>query len=108
MGPEAYADVRAAVHDPATVHAMVCDYRAGLRIDRKIEEEDRAAGRKITCPALYCWATRDDMEELYGDPAAIWGDWAADLEAAPIDSGHHMAEENPSALAGALRRLTQR
>jgi haloacetate dehalogenase len=108
MGPEAYADLRAAVHDPATVHAMVCDYRAGLRVDREIEEQDRAAGRRITCPALFCWSTGDDMEELYGDPAAIWRDWADDLEAVPIRSGHHMAEENPSALAAALRRLTQR
>lgn len=108
VGPQAYADVRAAVHDPATVHAMVSDYRAGLRIDREIEEQDRAAGRRITCPALFCWSTKDDMETLYGDPAAIWRDWAVDLEATAIESGHHMAEENPSALAAALRRLTQR
>jgi haloacetate dehalogenase len=108
MGDEAYADVRAALHDPATVHAMVSDYRAGLRIDREHEEQDRAAGRRVSCPVLFCWSTKDDMETLYGDPAAIWRDWADDLQATPIDSGHHMAEENPSALAAALRRLTQR
>jgi haloacetate dehalogenase len=108
MGPEAYADLRAAVHDPDTVHAMVCDYRAGLRVDRAIEEEDVAAGRRITCPTLFCWSTRDDMETIYGDPTAIWRDWADDVVGLPIESGHHMAEENPAALAQALRGLMKR
>ena len=31
MGEEAFADYRAAIHDPETVHAMVEDYRAGPR-----------------------------------------------------------------------------
>ncbi|WP_235966473.1 alpha/beta fold hydrolase [Micromonospora rubida] len=34
MGAEAYADYRRAIHDPATVHAMCEDYRAGLGPDR--------------------------------------------------------------------------
>jgi haloacetate dehalogenase len=108
MGAEAFADLQAAVHDPATVSAMVCDYRAGLRGDRADEEADVAAGRKITCPTVFCWSTGDDMEELYGDPLAIWRKWADDLTGEPIDSGHHMAEENPEALTAALRRLLRR
>ena len=44
MGEEAYADYCAAVHDPATVHAMVEDYRAGLGIDR--EQIGRASCRE--------------------------------------------------------------
>jgi haloacetate dehalogenase len=32
---------------------------------------------------------------LYGDPLAIWRGWADDLRGWPIDSGHHVAEENP-------------
>jgi len=35
MGPEAYEDYRRAIHDPATVHAMMEDYRARLGIDRE-------------------------------------------------------------------------
>ncbi|WP_240742303.1 alpha/beta fold hydrolase [Micromonospora zingiberis] len=34
---------------------------------------------------------------------AYWRDWADDVRAAPIESGHHMAEEAPEQLAGALR-----
>jgi haloacetate dehalogenase len=108
MGAEAYADLLEAIHDPATVHAMVCDYRAGLRVDRAVEEADVAAGRRITCPTLFCWSTRDDMETIYGDPTAIWRDWADDVVGVPIESGHHMAEENPAALTAALRSLMRR
>ncbi len=102
MGEEAYADYRRAIHDPATVHAMMEDYRAGLGIDREHDEEDRRRGRKVACPALVLWASEDDMEELYGDPLAVWRAWADDLRGAPIPSGHHMAEEAPDETAAAL------
>ncbi|MFG2011391.1 alpha/beta fold hydrolase [Micromonospora sp. NPDC048868] len=102
MGEEAYADYRRAIHDPATVHAMCEDYRAGLGPDRAADDADRAAGRRIACPVLFCWSQRDDMVDLYGDPAAIWRDWADDVRVASIDSGHHMAEEAPEQLAAAL------
>jgi haloacetate dehalogenase len=106
MGEEAFAEYRRAIHDPATVRAMLEDYRAGLGIDRAHEEADRAAGRRVTCPLLVLWSSRDDMEDLYGDPRDIWRDWATDLRAGgPIESGHHMAEEAPDELAGALRRF---
>ena len=66
MGPESYEDLRRAIHDPEVVHAMLEDYRAGLGVDREHEEADRAAGRKLACPVLLVWATRDDTEELDG------------------------------------------
>ena len=58
---EAYADYRAAIHDPATVRAMLEDYRAGLGIDRAHDEADRAAGRRVACPTLVLWASGDDL-----------------------------------------------
>src|ERR1700722_5753314 len=78
MGPEAWADYHRAIHDPATVHAMMEDYRAGLGLDRAHDDADRAAGRRISCPVLFLWAARDDLEDLYGDPLAFWRDWAGD------------------------------
>ncbi|HYN95015.1 MAG TPA: alpha/beta hydrolase [Pilimelia sp.] len=103
MGAEAFADARRAIHDPATVHAMCEDYRAGLGVDRAADEADRAAGRRITCPTLVLWATRDDMADLYGDPVAVWRGWADDVRGLPVDSGHHLAEEAPGQVAAALR-----
>jgi haloacetate dehalogenase len=105
MGEANFADYRRAIHDPATVHAMCEDYRAGLGIDREHDEADRAAGRRVRCPTLFVWSTRDDMEELYGDPLALWRGWADDVRGRPIASGHHIAEEAPGELAALLREF---
>ena len=103
MGEENYADYLRAIHDPATVHAMIEDYRAGLGVDRAHDDEDLRSGAKFACPVLVAWATRDDMEELYADPLSVWAAWADDLRGARIESGHHMAEEAPEALVSELR-----
>jgi haloacetate dehalogenase len=108
VDPMVREDLRRAVRDPAVVHAMVGDYRAGLTVDRAADDADAADGRRIGCPVLFCWSTRDDMIDLYGDPLAIWRRWAGDVTGVPIESGHHMAEENPVALTGALRGLMRR
>ncbi|MCG7205664.1 alpha/beta fold hydrolase [Streptomyces arenae] len=102
MGPENYAEWRQATRDPAVVRAMLEDYRAGLTVDRRHEESDRAAGARIACPTLVLWSLRDDLEELHGDPVAIWRRWATDVRGHGIDSGHHVAEQAPEALASAL------
>ncbi|MGW2638126.1 alpha/beta fold hydrolase [Streptomyces sp. NPDC001348] len=103
MGAQAYEDYRRAIHDPATVHAMCEDYRAGLGVDREHDEADRRAGRRIGCPLQVLWATRDDMVDLYGDVLGVWRDWAGGgLVGGPVASGHHMAEEAPEELVEAL------
>ena len=105
MGPENYEDYRRAIHDPATVHAMVEDYRAGLGVDRAADEADMANGTKVGAPVLVLWASRDDLEDLYGDPLEIWRTWADDLQGQRLESGHHMAEEVPEVLSAALRNF---
>lgn len=102
MGEEAYAEYRRAIHDPATVRAMLEDYRAGLGLDRRHDDADRETGRRVACPVLVLWSTRDDMEQLYGDPVAVWSAWADDIRGHGIESGHHMAEEAPEELSDAL------
>jgi haloacetate dehalogenase len=102
MGQEAYEEWREATRDPDVVRAMLEDYRAGLTIDRRHEEADRTAGNRLRMPLLVLWSQRDDLEDLYGDPLVIWREWADDLRGFSIDSGHHMAEEAPDALAASL------
>ncbi len=102
MGIENYRDYRRAIHDPATVRAMLEDYRAGLGVDREADDADQAAGHRISCPTLVAWSARDDLETRYGDVLDIWRRWAVDVRSAVIDSGHHMAEEAPEQLAGEL------
>ena len=103
MGAEAYEDYLRAIRNPATVHAMCEDYRAGLGIGRAHDDADRHAGRRLACPLLMLWATRDDMEALYGDPRDVWRVWADDVRGRALDCGHHMAEEAPQELAAELR-----
>ena len=107
MGVDNYADYRRAIHDPATVAAMLEDYRAGVGVDRAADDADRAAGRRITSPTLVVWSTRDDLEQLYGDVLAVWRPWTTDLHGGPIDSGHHMAEDAPDELARQLNAFFQ-
>jgi haloacetate dehalogenase len=102
MGRENFAEYHEAINDPQTVRAMLEDYRAGLGVDYEHERQDRAARRRVQCPTLFLWSSRDDMEDLYGDPLAIWATWASDLRGHSIDSGHHMAEDNPQAVTQAL------
>jgi haloacetate dehalogenase len=102
MGAENHAELMAAVARPEVVLAMLEDYRAGLTVDRAHEEADRAAGRRVTAPLRVLWSLKDDIEDLYGDPLVIWREWADDVDGFGIDSGHHVAEENPADLARAL------
>jgi haloacetate dehalogenase len=105
MGAEAHAELWEALRDPAVVHGMCEDYRAGLTIDRAHDEADRAAGRQVQCPLLVVWAQQDDMEAIYGDVLEVWRPWVADpgaLRGVGIDAGHHVAEEAPEPVADAL------
>ena len=102
MGIGNHSDYLRAIHDPATVRAMLEDYRAGLGVDRAADAADREAGRVIACPVLVLWSTRDDMETLYGDVLEVWRPWANDLSGGAIVSGHHMAEEAPNELVARL------
>ena len=102
MGAENHADYRRAIHDPATVHAMLEDYRAGLGPDRAADVDDRTAGRRITCPTMVLWSDGDDLADLHGDVLAIWKPWTRQLSGGSIASGHHMAEDAPEELAARL------
>jgi len=102
MGQDAYQDYRQAIHNPETVHAMMEDYRAGLTIDRALDDEDKTTGRRIECPVLVLWASQDDMVNLYADPTAVWREWATTVRGKEIESGHHIAEDAPEDLAREL------
>jgi haloacetate dehalogenase len=102
MGAGNHADLWAALRNPAVVHVMCEDYRAGLGIDRDHEEADRAGGRRIGCPTLLLESAQDDLD-LHGNPAEIWAPWiAGSLRHRVIDSGHHQAEEAPGPVAREL------
>lgn len=92
---------------PERLHATCEDYRAGATIDRSHDEESLAAGRRIECPTLALWGASGipaDAEKggRGASPLDVWSRWCTRLEGAPIDSGHFIPEENPSALLDRL------
>jgi haloacetate dehalogenase len=109
MGEENYADALRAVSSPSVQHAMCEDYRAGLGPDRDADDEDQAAGRRITAPLLVLWGARDDLAGLYDDDVlGVWQPWATDLSGYALDTGHHMSEEAPGDLTQALLAFLDR
>lgn len=108
MGFEAWDELQSALHDPAVIHAMCEDYRAGLTIDREHDAADREAGRRVACPVLVLWSSGDDMYDLYGDPVPLWRPWLTPetpLRTDSVASGHHAAEEAPDEVAAKLTRF---
>jgi haloacetate dehalogenase len=99
--PEALEDYLRCVHDPATIHAMCEDYRAGASFDFALDEADRTAGHKISCPVLALWARQGQLEAWY-DVLAVWREWADDVQGQALDCGHYLPEEAPEATAAAL------
>jgi haloacetate dehalogenase len=99
--PDALADYLAALHDPAVIHAMCDDYRAGATIDQELDEADLAAGRRIRAPLLALWAGRDELGRWF-DVISVWRQWADDVRGRAIDCGHYLAEEQPDEVAAEL------
>jgi haloacetate dehalogenase len=83
---------------------MCEDYRANATIDFEIDEADRRAGRRITCPVLVLWSSQDDLAD-YHDVLAVWRDWAEDVRGRSIDCGHYLAEEAPDEVYAELHRF---
>jgi haloacetate dehalogenase len=102
FAPEAVADYARAVRDPAVVHAICEDYRAGATCDRRLDDEDRAAGRRIGCPTQVLWGGRGALAAWY-DTLAVWRDWAGDVTGRALDCGHFPVEERPAEVLAALR-----
>ena len=102
FAPAAVADYTRALGDPAVVHALCEDYRAGASCDRRLDDADRAAGRTIAAPLQVLWGANGALEAWY-DPLAIWRDWADDVTGSAVDSGHFLVEEEPAVVLEALR-----
>ncbi|MFN2591193.1 MAG: alpha/beta fold hydrolase [Actinomycetota bacterium] len=97
---EALAAYLRAVHDPATIHAMCEDYRAGATFDRELDEADAAAGKRIRCPVLVLWSRHEELDRW--DPVALWRGWADDVRGRAFDCGHHLPEEAPEETSAEL------
>jgi haloacetate dehalogenase len=102
--PEAVADYTRCARNPDVVHAMCEDYRAGATCDRRLDDEDRAAGRMISCPTQVLWGGRGALQAWY-DTLSIWRDWADDVTGQALDCGHFLQEERPAETLACISRF---
>jgi haloacetate dehalogenase len=85
--------------DPANIHAMCEDYRAGASIDL---QHDKADLDKIACPLLVLWGERGAMGRLY-DVMPIWRERGANVTGKGLPGGHNLQEELPEQVLAELR-----
>jgi haloacetate dehalogenase len=100
FAPDALDDYRRAFRDPACIHAMCEDYRAGASLDVAHDEADRGAQHRIACPTLALWGARGAVARV--DVVDVWRQWADDVRGRALDSGHFLAEEAPDATCDEL------
>lgn len=82
--------------DPQHIHAMCEDYRAGVFVDRKLDELSRSQGQKIQAPLFFAWAEKGFPAQT-GNPLGLWEEWANNVQGLAItDCGHFPHEENPT------------
>lgn len=101
FAPEALAEYLRCYRNPATIHAICEDYRAGATYDFALDEADRGR-RRIACPVLALWGGQGFVAKTY-DVLAIWREWADDVRGQALDCGHYLAEEAPDDTLAALR-----
>jgi haloacetate dehalogenase len=97
---EAQAEYLRTFKNPATVHAMCEDYRAGASIDLKHDEAD--LNKKIACPLLVLWAQNAPMGRIY-DVLSIWKQRGTKVSGKVVPGGHNLQEDSPDLVLAELQ-----
>jgi haloacetate dehalogenase len=90
--PEAVAEYVRCACEPAAIHAMCEDYRAGASIDLVHDEADFA--NKVTCPLFLLWSATGYVGRTQ-DVLGVWREYATDVRGQSLPCGHHLPEEMP-------------
>jgi haloacetate dehalogenase len=106
IAPEARAEYVRCFRNPAVIAAICDEYRAGDTIDIDNDRADRAHGRRIVAPMLVLWS-RNGLVGEFGDPIAIWRQWADHVSGGAMTGGHFMMEESPEAIVTRLEEFLQ-
>jgi haloacetate dehalogenase len=100
--PAVLADYRRCWRDPATIHAICADYRAGISID--LEHDKADLNRKVECPTQVIWAADGLMGNFYDFPK-IWRERCSNMVTATVPGGHFFADLYPKETAAVLERF---
>lgn len=97
--PAAVAEYRRCFRDPAALHGMCEDYRAGATIDLAHDTADAHA--RVTCPLVVLWGAAGLMEKNY-DVLDTWRAKGTDVRGRAVAGGHFLPEESPEETLAAL------
>src|SRR5262245_6884324 len=86
--------------DPANIHGLCEDYRAGASIDLRHDEAD--INKKIQCPLLVLWADPGAMGRIY-DVLSIWKERGVNVRGKGVAGGHNLQEGNPDGVTAEIR-----
>ena len=105
--PKAVDEYVRCFNNPGAIHASCEDYRAGAGTDLADDDATAARGEKVTAPLLALWGEHGFVGRHYGDVAAIWRQYADQVQGQSLPGGHFLAEEVPLQTAAALRAFLQ-
>jgi haloacetate dehalogenase len=92
--------------NPATVHAICEDYRAGWGIDMEHDRPDRE--RTIKTPIFCQWGSDGQICKFW-DVLTTWKKLASDVRGAPVARcGHFIPEEQPEVVIAGIRAHIER
>jgi haloacetate dehalogenase len=98
VGQDCYAEYLRCFKNPATVHAICEDYRAGASID--LEHDASDLDKKISCPLFVLWGAKGLLPHY--DVLATWSERAAQVSGKELPGGHWLPERLPAETLAAL------
>lgn len=107
FGAAALEDYRAHFRNPAVVHAMCNDYRAGATCDVAHDQAAIDEGRRITAPMLALWGETGFGRKTAASPLEVWMRWADNVSGSAINCGHFLPEEAPNETLAAMLPFLQ-
>jgi haloacetate dehalogenase len=105
IAADAWQEYLRCISDPAAIHGMCEDYRAGATID--LEHDRRDGSRRIACPLLVLWGEQNPIWARF-DMLDVWRRHADTVTGEALPCGHYLAEEAPQATSAQLRRFLRR
>jgi pimeloyl-ACP methyl ester carboxylesterase len=92
-----------AVEDPATVHSMCQDYRAGATLDMDEARRDLSDGKLVKCPLRIIWGSKSIIGSY-----DVLEEWRAVthkgvvVDGYSVESGHSIPDEAPGDVVAAI------
>lgn len=86
--------------DPANIHALCEDYRAGASIDLQHDAAD--LDHKIACPLLVLWGEKGPMGRIF-DVLSIWKERGVSVSGKSLPAGHNLQEDVPDRVLAELQ-----